>query len=846
MRGAINDYNFYKAASIDCRLKCSSKVDGFRTNYTELGVWVDQTFYEKVIKKSVCLKKCRANQFRHRQESEGEKDRHSIRTIDEAFAERRPYGYLHYCYYKLEQYKDAAAAAYTFYLANPHDMSVLESINYYRNLDDVEVSDFVDLERKDYQKLRMEAETAYKEEKWEESRKKIEQALAAYYKEEERCRAHCEEVHSPNIFPDFDVNVADLYITVLLCQFGCEDKLSVLLKDKEENYLAEHYNYLQFLLYKLNHVDLAVEAVATALLLNPDDIDMRKNRAFYVMNLGYHQAHFIPRKEAVDYVKRRQEMDKLLKYVMDVYDTADQEDEDLFTTDEQSSSDGIQSSSLLHQKDHYMKRYEQIGIKLKAGSKELKGKLRFVADGLLREEQCEELISVLKMIKPEEQIITNLTVSEIMESAKEEEENEVALRMFLRVSEVIRHYTGQYFNQSAFFIRQAVIMCQQPNSGKDFTEGCIQQSDGSCLQSNITKTSERHYIAIIYLNDLTDGHMYFLDKDNNKQSKVEAKCGRLIGFQASDRYGWNGLSKKDRCVLVLQFTIDRTEDDNSHRKAMTQLYTAEQTKKKGYKNNRTQMLKHFDNEGLKLSMNETDLLGKDRFVVDGMANEDQCRMLMELAKMGAIIGDGYDGDQSPHSDHELYMGLSVHGASKLVDINAINKDVVQLYLDLTEKGRLWEENYLNLSTVLYFDFTHLVCRKALDDGVTSRDDLSHQVHADNCVIQRDGTCRKEFPAYIQRDYSGLLYLNDDFEGGEFFFAHPNQTEQIALKPKCGRMVGFNAGDYHGVKAVMKGQRCALAMWFTTDSNFKELAHIKARKTIHKLNQREMWNSRDEL
>ncbi len=70
-------------------------------------------------------------------------------------------------------------------------------------------------------------------------------------------------------------------------------------------------------------------------------------------------------------------------------------------------------------------------------------------------------------------------------------------------------------------------------------------------------------------------------------------------------------------------------------------------------------------------------------------------------------------------------------------------------------------------------------------------------------------------------FSALLYLNDDFEGGDFFFAHKNLTLQQRVNPKCGRMVGFMSKDYHGVKAVTKGRRCALAMWYTMDPAYQE-------------------------
>ncbi len=44
----------------------------------------------------------------------------------------------------------------------------------------------------------------------------------------------------------------------------------------------------------------------------------------------------------------------------------------------------------------------------------------------------------------------------------------------------------------------------------------------------------------------------------------------------------------------------------------------------------------------------------------------------------------------------------------------ITKRAAQLYLDMSEKGRHLVETYFNLKQPLYFDYTHLVCRTALD------------------------------------------------------------------------------------------------------------------------------------
>ena len=55
-----------------------------------------------------------------------------------------------------------------------------------------------------------------------------------------------------------------------------------------------------------------------------------------------------------------------------------------------------------------------------------------------------------------------------------------------------------------------------------------------------------------------------------------------------------------------------------------------------------------------------------------------------------------------------------------------------------------------------------------------------------------------------------------------------------MEPKCGRLVAFNAGDYHGVKAVTKGQRCAVAMWYTHNPDFTEVSRIHASRRLDAL------------
>jgi hypothetical protein len=59
------------------------------------------------------------------------------------------------------------------------------------------------------------------------------------------------------------------------------------------------------------------------------------------------------------------------------------------------------------------------------------------------------------------------------------------------------------------------------------------------------------------------------------------------------------------------------------------------------------------------------------------------------------------------------------------------------------------------------------------------------------------------------DYNSLLYLNDDFEGGEFF-----TTTGLTIKPIKGRLTFFDGSKiYHGLNHVKNCHRYTLSIWW---------------------------------
>ena len=83
-------------------------------------------------------------------------------------------------------------------------------------------------------------------------------------------------------------------------------------------------------------------------------------------------------------------------------------------------------------------------------------------------------------------------------------------------------------------------------------------------------------------------------------------------------------------------------------------------------------------------------------------------------------------------------------------------------------------------------------------------------HADNC--EPDGQPN----IAPHRDYAAVVYLNEEFSGGEFYFVNL----EVEIKPKTGLLVAFTGGlrHLHGVRAAEGAVRFTMPSWYTHDKS----------------------------
>jgi predicted 2-oxoglutarate/Fe(II)-dependent dioxygenase YbiX len=91
----------------------------------------------------------------------------------------------------------------------------------------------------------------------------------------------------------------------------------------------------------------------------------------------------------------------------------------------------------------------------------------------------------------------------------------------------------------------------------------------------------------------------------------------------------------------------------------------------------------------------------------------------------------------------------------------------------------------------------------------------HSRHADNCRQDEQGDWVANHTPH--RDVSAICYLNDEFDGGEIFFARA----QLTVRPRRGLILAFpsDADHVHEVLPVRSGVRYTMPIWFTKQQRF---------------------------
>lgn len=181
------------------------------------------------------------------------------------------------------------------------------------------------------------------------------------------------------------------------------------------------------------------------------------------------------------------------------------------------------------------------------------------------------------------------------------------------------------------------------------------------------------------------------------------------------------------------------------------------------------------------------------YKIDQFISKDSCNFLKKYLNT--------DIHESPR--HNIYGSLGSEYPSYLEMIGQYKEDPLwNLAIDL------FNSIILSFASPVSFIFQEDHILKQTYYSVM-KSNSENEIHLDNYYYDQDGILKTK--EGYSKDKSAMLYLNDDYEGGELFFPKQN----FSIKPQIGTMVFFE-GDQdkpHGVKKVISGERCNIITFF---------------------------------
>jgi hypothetical protein len=186
---------------------------------------------------------------------------------------------------------------------------------------------------------------------------------------------------------------------------------------------------------------------------------------------------------------------------------------------------------------------------------------------------------------------------------------------------------------------------------------------------------------------------------------------------------------------------------------------------------------------------EAEALGLDFLLADAVLNESECELLVQTFEDLHELVFGASNEASFWDKRGLWYAdvQERRPEAALTMMAAMGRC-------LAEMKRFWK-----LNDPVYPDGLHMMSWKA---------GLFMPPHADNAYP--DG--KPHELAY--RDLSGVLYLNDRFEGGELYLT----AADVLLKPRRGTLISMTGGFHHehGVVRVESGLRVTIPFFTTFD------------------------------
>ena len=235
--------------------------------------------------------------------------------------------------------------------------------------------------------------------------------------------------------------------------------------------------------------------------------------------------------------------------------------------------------------------------------------------------------------------------------------------------------------------------------------------------------------------------------------------------------------------------------------------------------------------------------------VENFIDSDTCDYLIEYAKKENLWDNFNDSITSlAFKNKEEYISAGKQWNNRRIDINELysqgiekRKDFFDLVLPL--QYQMYEEviDFFKPNFELHSELWEIVrwregnFQEPHVDHIDPNFDLNsidiESVPEECKYFFEERNIEKYKKLFTNKAFTSIIYLNDDYEGGELYFPQHNGFE---LKPKKGTMLIFSGtiDNMHGIKEITKGIRYThVTFWSNNISKSSKIAFDKKVKRL---------------
>jgi len=243
-------------------------------------------------------------------------------------------------------------------------------------------------------------------------------------------------------------------------------------------------------------------------------------------------------------------------------------------------------------------------------------------------------------------------------------------------------------------------------------------------------------------------------------------------------------------------------------------------------------------------MYKKDLLSPKIRIVENFIDNSVCDYLINYAQSENLWDNFNDSITAlAFKDKEEYISAGKQWNNRRIDINELyaqgmdkRKDLFDLVLPLQYEMHKEVLDFFNPDFELHSELWEIVRWKKGNfqephvDHIDPNFDLSSidiSLVPEECkYFFEDRNIEKYKKLFTNKSFTSIIYLNDDYEGGELHFPQHGGFE---IKPKKGTMLIFSGtiDNMHGIKEVTKGTRYThVTFWSNNISKSSKIAFDK--------------------